>query len=125
MIAKIEVNGVHYKIPEDVARYARKKIGGLDGMMSAHTKKSAHAEIKIKEASRKNNEHFACEVVMYLPNGQIAAEGKGKTVHEAIDFAEHKLSTQLRRYKEKNQPSKRREVWRRATRRIKGFGRSE
>lgn len=105
MISRIEITGVHYEINDELKKYILKKIGNLDSYMSNHTKLSVHAEVKLRQNKSKNKEQFFCEVVLHLPNENIAVHESTISMFAAIDIVESKLKNQLKRYKDKHHPS--------------------
>ncbi len=102
MIQKLEISGVHYTVDDDLKKYVTKKIGRLDLFMSAHARKSAHAEVKMKEGKAKNKRELTCEVILHLPHDTITVKETTINMYAAVDVVEAKLKTQLKRYKEKH-----------------------
>lgn len=102
MIKKIEVAGIHTDTSKDMQKYVKKKIAKLDGYMPRHARKSAHAEVRLKEEKAKNKKECSCEVVLYVPGETITAKETTVNMYAAIDIVQEKLKTQLRRYKEQN-----------------------
>ena len=49
MIKKIEINGVHMDVGDDLRKYVMKKISRLDKYIPRQARDSAHAEVKLKE----------------------------------------------------------------------------
>lgn len=106
MIQKLEINGVHAKVDEDLQKYILKKIGHLDKYMSKHTRESVHIEVKIKESKAKDNRQHTCEVVMYLPHEALATHETTMNIYAAVDIVEAKLRNQLKKYKETHESIK-------------------
>jgi putative sigma-54 modulation protein len=102
MIKKIDVAGIHTDIAPDVTKYVTKKIAKLDSYMPRHARKSAHAEVKLKEAKAQNKKESTCEVTLFVPGEAINASETTVNMYAAIDIVEEKLKAQLRKYKEKN-----------------------
>jgi len=102
MINKLEINGVHMEVGDDVRKYVTKKIGKLDKYMPKHARESAHVAVKLKEVKGKAKdrvEHI-CEVVVHLPQDNLAISERTGSIYAAIDIIEEKLKTQLHKYKE-------------------------
>lgn len=99
---KIDVDGIHNIDNKDVGRYALKKIGSLEKYIPRHARKSAHAEIKLKEVMIKDKKECMCEVVMHLPRENFAAKESTMNMFAAIDIVEEKVKSQLRKYKDKH-----------------------
>jgi ribosomal subunit interface protein len=103
VIQKLEINGVHTVVDEDLQKYVTKKIGKLDQYMSRHARESAHAEVTLKEVKAKDKKQCICEVVIYLPHGVITTKESTVNMYAAVDIVETKLKNQLRKYKEKHE----------------------
>jgi putative sigma-54 modulation protein len=106
MIKKIEITGIHTDLDDDVKKYAQKKIGKLDSYMPRHARKSAHAEVKIKESKGQKKRETICEVTIFVPNQKITAQEQTVNTYAAIDIVEEKLKSQLRKYKEQSDLTK-------------------
>lgn len=102
MIQKIEINGIHTEVTEDLHKYISKKIGKLDQYMSPHARQSAHAEVKLKEQKSKQRVSCTCEVIMHLPKETIATKETTVNMFAAVDVVEEKLKNQLTKYKQKH-----------------------
>ncbi len=108
MIKKIDITGIHAEVEPDVAKYVKKKIAKLDGYMPKHARKSAHAEVKLKEEKVKTKKQSTCEVILYVPGEVIKAQETTVNMYAAIDIVEEKLKSQLRKYKEQTIITKKR-----------------
>ncbi len=99
MINKLEIAGIHTDATKDIQKYVKKKVGKLDAYMPRHARKSAHAEVRLKESKSKDKKQCSVEVVLYLPGEVITAKETTVNMYAAIDIVEEKLKTQLRKYK--------------------------
>ncbi len=106
MIQKIEIIAIHTEVNDDLRKYVNKKIGKLDIYMSKHSRLSAHAEIRLKEANAKDKKQSTCEVVLHLPHEVITTKETTVNMFAAVDIVEAKLKNQLKKYKEKHDSSK-------------------
>ena len=106
MIQKLEITGVHTVLDDDLKKYVTKKIGKLDLYMSRHTKQSAHAEVKLKEANLKQRKQATCEVIMHLPHGTLMTKETTLNMYAAVDIVEAKLKNQLKKYKETHESNR-------------------
>jgi len=100
---KIQVNGVHDVVGDDLLKYVTKKFTKLDKYIPKKARQSAHADIILKESynkSEKNN--CTCEVVMHLPKEMFAVSETTINIYAAVDIVETKLVNQLKKYKQKN-----------------------
>lgn len=84
MFKKLEVNGVHTKLDDDIKEYVNKKIGGLDIYLSSHSVKSAHVEVYLKEVNRSDNNSFQCEVEIHLPKQNIFVKENALSLKEQL-----------------------------------------
>jgi putative sigma-54 modulation protein len=108
MIKKIDITGIHADVEPEVAKYVKKKIAKLDSYIPKHARKSAHAEVRLKEEKVKTKKQSTCEVTMYLPNEVITAKETTVNMYAAVDIVEEKLKSQLRKYKEQTMITKKR-----------------
>lgn len=102
MIKKIEITAIHSDLDSDVEKYVKKKIAKLDSYMPRHARKTAHAEVKLREEKIKGKKQSTCEVVMYVPGEVITAKETTINVFAGIDIVEEKLKSQLRKYKDQS-----------------------
>ena len=100
MIKKLEINGVHMTVGDDLRKYVHKKIGGLEKYVPKHARKSVHVEVKLKESKVKSRDERTCEVILHLPNEVIAVTETTINIFAAIDIVEEKLKKLLHKYKE-------------------------
>lgn len=100
MISRIEKSGINLELEDDVKKYIDKKIGRLDRYMPRHARKSAHAEVKLRETNDKPGDKYQCEVILHVPGGPVTAKESTLNMFAAVDIVEAKLKNQLRKYKE-------------------------
>lgn len=100
MIQKLEIDGVHVELNEDIKKYTRKKIGKLDQYMGKHARKSAHAEVKLIEEKIKTRKQCTCEVIMRLPQETITVKETTLNMFAAVDIVETKFKNLLKKYKD-------------------------
>ncbi len=98
---KIQVNGLHDVVGEDILKYVNKKISKLDKYIPKNARQSAHAEVFLKESDVKEKKQCTCEVVMHLPNDVFAVKETTINIYAAVDIVEAKIKNQLNRYKQK------------------------
>lgn len=104
MIETIDITGVKYELDDTTKKYVVKKIGRLDRYLPKHARKSATAEVKLKEVNRANGNKYEAEVIVMVPDKIITAKDTTVNVLAAIDIVEAKLVTQLRKYKQTTTP---------------------
>lgn len=102
MIERLEINGIHTDVSDDLRKYVNKKIGKLDKYMPRHARESAHAEVKLKAATTKGKKQYTCEVILTLPQDVITTKETTLNMFAAVDIVETKLKNQLRRYKDRH-----------------------
>lgn len=100
MIKQLTVSGIHTDLNKDVTKYAQKKVAKLDAYMPRHARKTASAEVKLKEEIVKTKKQCTAEVVISVPGEVITATETTVNMYAAIDIVEEKLKSQLRKYKE-------------------------
>lgn len=105
MIEHVEITGVGSYVPdESTKKYIKKKIGGLDRLVSRHARKSAHAEVKLAEINQSHGNKYEVEVILHVPSKVVTAKDTTMNILAATDIVEAKLAGQLRRYKEESVP---------------------
>jgi ribosomal subunit interface protein len=100
MVNKIEIDGVHMTVNDDLRKYVLKKIARLDKYIPKHARASAHMEVKLKEGKTKGKNERTCEVLIHLPHDNITVNETTINIYAAVDIAEEKLKAQLHKYKE-------------------------
>lgn len=99
MIKRLDIDGIHMEVSDDLQKYVNKKIGKLSKYMPRRARESAHAEVKLKAATTKGKKLYTCEVILTLPKGVITTKETTVNSFAAVDIVETKLKNQLRRYK--------------------------
>ena len=94
---KLEIDGVHKLENRDISRYINKKIGGLDKYLPRHARKSAHAEVKVREEKVKDKKECMCEVVLHLPHETLTAKESTMNMFAAVDIVEEKIKMQAKK----------------------------
>lgn len=99
MIAQIDTSGINLDLNDDIKKYISKKIGRLDKYMPRHARKSARAEVKLRETNNRLGNKYECEVLLHLPGSIVQAKESTLNMFAAVDIAEAKLRNQLVKYK--------------------------
>lgn len=102
MINAISITGVRFDLDETTKKYVIKKIGRLDRYLPRHARKSATAEVLLKEVNRDHGNKYEAEVILHVPDRQLTAKDSTVNVLAALDIVEAKLAAQLHKYKELN-----------------------
>lgn len=100
MINAISITGVKFDLDETTKRYVIKKIGKLDRYLPRHARKSASAEVLLKQVNRDHGNKYEAEVVLHVPERQLTAKDSTVNILAALDIVEAKLVSQLHKYKE-------------------------
>ena len=102
MIQSIVISGVKYDVDERTKRYITRKIGQLDRFLPRHARKSVKAEVKLKQVNRDHGNKYEAEVILFVPDKQLTAKDSTVNMIAAIDIVEAKISSQLKKYKDKH-----------------------
>lgn len=104
MIEAIEISGVKYTLDDTTRKYVNKKIGRLDRYLPKHARKSATAEVKLKQINEAHGNKYQAEVILNVPEKTITAKDSTLNMLAAVDIVEAKLVGQLKKYKEISTP---------------------
>ncbi len=104
MINMIEITGVKYDIDDTTKKYVIRKISRLDRYLPRHARKSAAAEVKLKQVNRENGNKYEAEVILRVPDKVLTAKDSTVNMLAAVDIVEAKLVNQLRKYKQTTMP---------------------
>lgn len=102
MIERLEIDGIHMEVSDELRRYVVKKIGKLDKYLPRKVKDVAHAEVKLKASNSKGKKQYTCEVILTIPHDTLTTKESTVNMFAAIDIVETKLKNQIRRYKEQH-----------------------
>lgn len=102
MIQSIAISGVKFTPDERTKKYVIKKVGRLDRFLPKHARKSVTAEVKLKEVNRDHGNKYEAEIILNVPDKHITAKDSTLNMYAAIDIVEHKLASQLKKYKDQH-----------------------
>ncbi len=102
MITAIEITGVNYEVDETTRKYVTKKISRLDRYLPRHARKTASAEVKLKQVNRDHGNKYEAEIIFQVPDHILTAKDTTVNMLAAVDIIEAKLMTQLRKYKQES-----------------------
>lgn len=94
----IDITGVRYQVDDVTKKYVTKKVSRLNRFLPRHARKSAKAEVVLKEVNRANGNKYECDVVITVPGKKITAKDTTLNMLAAVDIVEAKLSSQLKKY---------------------------
>lgn len=98
------ITGIKYEVDDQTRKYVKKRIGRLERYLPRHARRSATAEVKLKQIDKSNGNKYEAEVIMHVPERQLTASDTSSNVLAAVDIVEAKLAGQLRRYKTETIP---------------------
>lgn len=104
MIEAVTITGVKYEVDDTTKKYVTKKVGRLDRYLPKHARKSATAEVLLKQVNRDHGNKYEAEVILHVPDKVLTATDSTVNMLAAIDIVEVKLVTQLRKYKQSAVP---------------------
>ncbi len=99
MINRISITGVKYDVDESTKKYVIKKISRLDRYLPRHARKTASAEVVLREVNRAHGNKYEAEVIVKVPSKTLAAKDSTVNILAALDIVEAKLAAQLHKYK--------------------------
>lgn len=99
MIDSVDITGIKYTVDEQTKKYISKKIGRLDRYLPRHARKTASADVKLRQINADHSNKYEVEVVLNLPGKRLTASDSTLNVLAAIDIVEAKLVSQLHKYK--------------------------
>ena len=100
MIKNITITGVKYELTDTTKKYVERKIGALGKYLPRHARKSATADVKIKQIDNPGGNKDEAEVIINVPDKKITAKDSTMNVLAAVDIVEAKLNGQVRKYKD-------------------------
>lgn len=99
MINQISITGIKFTVDDTTKRYVIKKISKLDRYLPRHARKTASAEVVLKEVNRAHGNKYEAEVIIRIPNKILTAKDSTVNMLAALDIVEAKLAAQLHKYK--------------------------
>lgn len=101
MIKNINLTAIKVELDEKTKKYALKKVGRIDRYLPRHARKSAKAEVKLKQVNRDHGNKYEVEVIIHLPKHRLIAKDSTMNILASIDIVEAKIIAQARRYRER------------------------
>ena len=100
MIKDITITGVKYELNATTKKYVERKIGSLGQYLPRHARKSASADVKIRQIDNPGGNKYEVEVIINVPDKKIVAKDSTMNVLAAVDIVEARLNGQVRKYKD-------------------------
>jgi putative sigma-54 modulation protein len=104
MLHITDITGIKYEVDEQTRKYVTKRIGRLERYLPRHARKSAKAEVKLKQIDKSHGNKYEVEVLLFVPDKKLLAKDESANILAAVDIVEAKLAGQLRRYKTETIP---------------------
>ncbi|USN96358.1 MAG: ribosome-associated translation inhibitor RaiA [Candidatus Nomurabacteria bacterium] len=99
MIDRISITGIKFDVDEATKKYVIKKISRLDRYLPRHARKTASADVILKEVNKAHGNKYEAEVIINVPGKLMAAKDSTVNMLAALDIVEAKLAAQLHKYK--------------------------
>lgn len=106
MLQRLEINGIHLDVDENLNKYITRKIGRMDKYLPKSCKESAHAEVRLKETTKGTKKTCTCEVTMHIPGDNIVVSESTINMFAAVDIVESKLKNQIIKFREQHTDGK-------------------
>ena len=100
MTKDITITGVKYELSATTKKYVERKIGSLGKYLPRHARKSASADVKIRQIDNPGGNKYEVEVIINVPDKKIVAKDSTMNVLAAVDIVEARLNGQVRKYKD-------------------------
>jgi len=100
MLKTIDIATKNTELTPRLRTYTQKKIGTLDRFIPKKHREGTHVDVVLTEEKSKDKRQFTCGVVIRTPIETFEAKETNINMHAAIDVAENKLKTQLKKFKE-------------------------
>lgn len=104
MLKITDITAIKLEIDEQTKKYVAKRFGGLEKFLPRHARKSAHAEVKIKQIDKSHGNKYEVELLLHVPDKLLAAHDTGSNVLATVDVVEAKMLSQLQKYKTNSLP---------------------
>lgn len=101
---KIDLTALKYEMNDSTKRYAQKKLTNLIKYLPRHSRKSATIRANLEELSKNRDDKFQVEIFVAVPDKVLTVTGNATNMTAAIDIAESKMASQIRKYKTEAMP---------------------
>ncbi|HET8884100.1 MAG TPA: ribosome-associated translation inhibitor RaiA [Candidatus Saccharimonadales bacterium] len=104
MIESIDITGIKYEVDDTTKKYVLKKVGRLDRYLPRHARKSATADVRLRQINGDHGNKYEAEIVLNIPDKRITSTDSTVNMLAAVDIVEAKIVAQLHKYKEATIP---------------------
>ncbi len=101
---KVQISTIKYDADDTIKKYAEQKIGHTLKYLPRHAKKSATCSVTLEKLSKKRDDQYQVEVTIGVPDKVLEVKSNASTILAAIDIAQPKILSQIRRYKTETVP---------------------
>lgn len=101
---KVEITTIKYDADDTIKKYAEQKIGHALKYIPRQAKKSATCRVVLEKLSKKRDDQYQVEVSITVPEKVLTVTSNASTILAAIDIAQPKILSQVRRYKTETVP---------------------
>jgi ribosomal subunit interface protein len=102
MLQRLEINGIHLDVDENLHKYITRKIGHMDKYLPRPFRESAHAEVRLHESVKGSKKTCKCEVTFRIPGNTIEVSESTINMYAAVDIVESKLKNQIIKVRERH-----------------------
>jgi putative sigma-54 modulation protein len=102
MLQRLEINGIHLDVDENLHKYITRKIGRMDKYLPRSFRESAHAEVRLRELVKGSKKTCKCEVTLHIPGDTIEVSESTVNMYAAVDIVEAKLKNQIIKFHERH-----------------------
>ena len=104
MIKQLRIIGERAEADEPLKQYITKKVGNLDKYLPRHARRTARAEVMLRQEKSKQTGDDTVEVLLYVPGKRLTAKASAASMYATLDLVEEKLRQQLGKYKDEHSP---------------------
>lgn len=109
---KLEITGRGVEVGQKLHDYIEDKIGGLEKYLPRHNRSTAFATVVlIDDPNGREDNRFVCDVVLTVAGAKMVSKEGTLNIYAAVDIVAAKIHSQIRTYKEKLEPSRRRKLF--------------
>ena len=101
---KVEISTIKYDADDTIKKYAEQKIGHTLKYLPRHARKSASCHVTLEKLSKKRDDQYQVEVSIVIPEKNLTVKSNASTILAAVDIAQPKILSQIRRYKTESMP---------------------
>jgi len=99
MTLPIQINGISYEVDDATRKYAIKRVSHLSHYFPRHTRKTASAEVRLKQVNHDHGNKYEVEIILNIPGKLLTAKDSTGNIIAAIDIVEAKIQAQLNEHK--------------------------